>query len=168
MRGNVVRCRHVVGVSDDATERARIIDLGLVSTDNRGRGPTGGTGRRAIVNPMSLEHDIEDADAYERPGVIAIVEEGGERIIQLSGEIDSLVVAAYEESPSAQADRFSPPNVIDASAVTFLDGRGLRFLVGRTRASRCAGGRPVLRRPARVVRRVVDVAGAAHLFTITL
>ena len=116
---------------------------------------------------MTLQHDFAEADVHEQTGAIAIVQEGGVRVIRLSGEIDSQVVAAYEESSSAHADRFRPANVIDASAVTFLDGRGLRFLVRRTRASQCAGGRPVLRRPARVVRRVVDIAGAADLFTIT-
>lgn len=95
------------------------------------------------------------------------MDEAGERIIRLSGEIDSAVVAAYEQSPTALTDRSHPAQVIDASAVTFLDGRGLRFLVRRTRASTCAGGRLVLRRPARIVRRVVDLAGAADLFTIT-
>jgi anti-anti-sigma factor len=116
---------------------------------------------------MTQQHNIAATDVCEQTGVIAIVEEGGVRIIRLSGEIDSQVVAAYEESPIALADRLRPANVIDASAVTFLDGRGLRFLVRRTRASRRAGGRPVLRRPARVVRRVVDIAGAGDLFTIT-
>jgi anti-anti-sigma factor len=116
---------------------------------------------------MTQQHDIAGTDVHERTGAIAIVEEGGERVIRLSGEIDSQVVADYEESPTARADRFHPANVIDASAVTFLDGRGLRFLIRRTRASRRAGGRPVLRHPARVVRRIVDMAGAADLFTIT-
>jgi anti-anti-sigma factor len=116
---------------------------------------------------MTQQQDIAGADVQEQTGAIAIVEEGGERVIRLSGEIDSQVVAAYEESPTALADRFRPADVIDASAVTFLDGRGLRFLIRRTRASRRAGGRPVLRHPARVVRRVVDMAGAADLFTIT-
>lgn len=96
-----------------------------------------------------------------------IVVEGGEWVLRLSGEIDSEVVSAYEEGPTAQADRFHPADVIDASAVTFLDGRGLRFLVRRSRTSRCSGARLVLRRPTRVVRRVVDLAGAAEFFTIT-
>jgi anti-anti-sigma factor len=116
---------------------------------------------------MTQQHDVAGAGMHEQTGVIAIVEEGGERVIRLSGEIDSQVVADYEESPTARADRFHPANVIDASAVTFLDGRGLRFLIRRTRASRQAGSRPVLRHPARVVRRIVDMAGAADLFTIT-
>jgi anti-anti-sigma factor len=116
---------------------------------------------------MTHESSPAYTEPHEHPGVIAIVDEGGERIIRLSGEIDSAAVAAYEKSPTALPDRFRPASIVDASAVTFLDGRGLRFLVRRTRASRCAGVPPVLRRPTRVVRRVVDLAGAAELFTIT-
>jgi anti-anti-sigma factor len=94
------------------------------------------------------------------PGSIAVVEEGGVRVLRLSGEIDSQVVAAYGNgSPS--------PAVIDASGVTFLDCRGLRFLVRQTGAARRAGGELVLRRPARVVRRVLDATGSGGLFTIT-
>jgi anti-anti-sigma factor len=115
---------------------------------------------------MTEKHEISGAGLDELPGGIAVVDEGGQRVIRLTGEIDSLVVAAYEES--AAADRYGPPQVIDASDVTFLDGRGLRFLVRRTRDAQNAGGHPVLRRPAHVVQRVVEVAGAAHLFTITL
>jgi len=57
--------------------------------------------------------------------------------------------------------------VIDASAVTFLDCRGLRFLVRESAAARRAGRAPALRRPPRVVRRVLCATGAAELFTIT-
>jgi anti-anti-sigma factor len=100
------------------------------------------------------------------PGRIAVVDEGGRPVIRLSGEIDTLVVEAYERHLPGACGR--PPAVIDASEVTFLDGRGLRFLVRTTRAARRAGAHPVLRSPARVVRRVVDLTGSAGTFTITL
>jgi anti-anti-sigma factor len=103
---------------------------------------------------------------YDLPGRIAVVDEDGQPVIRLSGEIDALVIDAYERGLPGLGDR--PPVVIDASEVTFLDGRGLRFLVRTTRAARRAGGHPVLRRPARVVRRVVDLSGSAGTFTITL
>jgi anti-anti-sigma factor len=116
---------------------------------------------------MTITADIASTERYELSGDIAVVEERGERIIRLSGEIDSNVVAEYEGNPRTLADRCAPASVIDTSGVTFLDGRGLGFLVRRARASRRAGGRPVLRRPANVVRRLVDLAGATNEFTIT-
>jgi anti-anti-sigma factor len=96
------------------------------------------------------------------PGAISLVEEEGVPVLRLCGEIDSTVVAAYEDVATGQAA------VVDASRVTFLDCRGLGLLVRRTQDVRRAGQQPVLRRPARIVRRVVDVAGAGSLFTITL
>ena len=93
-------------------------------------------------------------------GEIAIVEERGVPVARLRGDIDSVVVAAY--------DRRGPfPAVIDASGVTFLDCRGLGFLIRQTRAARRDGSRPLLRRPPRIVRRVIDLADATELFTLT-
>lgn len=101
----------------------------------------------------------------ELPGAISLVEEDGVPVLLLCGEIDSLVVAAYEDATAGRAGQAA---VVDASRVTFLDCRGLGLLVRRTQDARRAGRRPVLRRPARIVRRVVHIAGAASLFTITL
>ena len=96
------------------------------------------------------------------PGAISLVDEEGVPVLRLCGEIDSTVVEAYDDAAAGQAA------VVDASRVTFLDCRGLGLLVRRTQDARRAGQRPVLRRPARIVRRVVDIAGAGSLFTITL
>jgi anti-anti-sigma factor len=96
----------------------------------------------------------------ELPGAIAVVDENGVPVIRLTGEIDAQVVAAWDDAPSAA--------VIDASGVTFLDCRGLGFLIRQARAARGAGAQPVLRRPTRIVRRVIDLAGAGACFTITL
>ena len=98
------------------------------------------------------------------PGTISLVDEEGVPVLRLCGEIDSTVVAAYEDATAGLPRQAA---VIDASRVTFLDCRGLGLLVRRTEDSRRAGQRPVLRRPARIVRRVVDVAGAGSLFTVT-
>lgn len=97
-------------------------------------------------------------------GAIAVVDEDGVPVLRLCGEIDEAVVAAYDGVvPTGR-----PAAVIDASAVTFLDGRGLRFLLRSTQATSSGGVRPVLRRPARVVRRVIDLAGVRTCFTIGL
>jgi anti-anti-sigma factor len=93
------------------------------------------------------------------PGSIAVVDEDGVRVLLLRGEIDSCVVDAYGGAAP-------PPAVIDASGVTFLDCRGLGLLVRLADAARDRGARPVLRRPARVVRRVIDLAGAEGRFTV--
>ena len=105
------------------------------------------------------------ATVDQLPGAISFVDEDGVPVLRLYGEIDSTVVEAYED---ATGERSRQAAVVDASRVTFLDCRGLGLLVRRTQDVRRAGQRPVLRRPARIVRRVVDVAGAGGLFTIAL
>jgi anti-anti-sigma factor len=104
--------------------------------------------------------------AADRPaGCISVVDEGGVPVLRLAGEIDDAAVAAWDAAPHGGDG--PAPAVIDASGVTFLDCRGLRFLVRQTGAARRAGGELVLRRPARVVRRVLDATGSGGLFTIT-
>jgi anti-anti-sigma factor len=97
-------------------------------------------------------------------GTITVVEDGGELVVRLTGEIDSLVVAA--QGGAATSAGALVPAVVDASAVTFLDGRGLRLLVRLAEGARRAGRPLVLRRPTRPVRRVLEVAGVAALFTV--
>ena len=73
---------------------------------------------------------------------------------------------AHEEASGA--DGCAPfPTVIDASAVTFLDCRGLGYLIRRTGAERRDNRRPQLRCPSRIVRRVIGLAQAEELFTVT-
>lgn len=103
---------------------------------------------------------VEDAPM----GSIDVEEEGGVAVLRLSGEIDAAAVAAYDRTHPLDA---TAPAIIDASRVTFLDCRGLRFLVRESAAARRAGRAPSLRRPPRVVRRVLDATGAGGLFTIT-
>ena len=103
--------------------------------------------------------------AEDAAGCIAVVDEDGVSVLCLHGEIDSAVVADYDEGTAPWSG--THPSVIDASDVTFLDCRGLRLLVRATGAVRRAGCRPVLRRPTRVVRRVIRVTGTEELFTIT-
>jgi anti-anti-sigma factor len=97
-------------------------------------------------------------------GSIDVAEEGGVAVLRLHGEIDEAAVAAYDRAHPGDG---TVPAVIDASAVTFLDCRGLRFLVRESAAARRAGRAPALRRPPRVVRRVLGATGAEGLFTIT-
>jgi anti-anti-sigma factor len=109
---------------------------------------------------MTVEENGPVPARDDLPGRIAIVEEAGIPVARLSGDIDAVVVAAYD-----RGDPF--PAVIDASDVTFLDCRGLGFLIRQTGAARRAGRRPQLRRPPRIVRRVLDLAEARDMFTVT-
>jgi anti-anti-sigma factor len=99
----------------------------------------------------------------ERAGAIRLVEEAGEPVLRLVGDIDGSVVSAYQLRAT---DGGAPvaTRVVDASAVTYLDCRALRFLAQQAGAD---DHRPVLLlRPTRVVRRLVDLTGSAARFAI--
>jgi len=102
-------------------------------------------------------------DAQATPahsGGIDLVEQDGVQVLRLRGEVDGVVVAAWQAAaavPRAAA-------AVDASAATFLDCRGLRMLLQETAAARRSGRLPELRRPSRAVSRLVEMAGAAPLF----
>ncbi|MGY1858035.1 STAS domain-containing protein [Modestobacter sp. SYSU DS0290] len=94
-------------------------------------------------------------------GRIDLVEEGGVPVLRLHGEVDTLVVEAWD---TAAVPGARPAEAVDLSRATFLDCRGLRLLVRETAAARRAGLLPELRRPSPGVRRLVEATGAAPLF----
>ena len=94
-------------------------------------------------------------------GAIDLVEQDGVQVLRLRGEVDGLVVAAWQDAAPATPRAAA---AVDASAATFLDCRGLRMLVQETAATRRSGRLPELRRPSRAVSRLVEAAGAAQLF----
>jgi anti-anti-sigma factor len=99
--------------------------------------------------------------SLELPGAIQLVEEDGEPVLRLSGEVDSLVVDDWHATGPRGA---RAAVAVDVSAATFLDCRGLRLLVRETEPTRRSGRVPELRHPTRAVRRVVEMSGAAPLF----
>ena len=95
------------------------------------------------------------------PGDIDLVEEDGGPVLRLRGEVDSLVVAAYDAAPSPGR---RPAVAVDLSAATFLDGPGLRLLLRATEATRRSGRLPELRRASHTVQRMIEIAGVQRLF----
>ena len=91
------------------------------------------------------------------PGRIDLVDEDGVAVLRLHGEVDTLVVDAWDDARTAA-------DAVDLSDATFLDCRGLRLILRTTDDARRAGRVPELRRPSRTVRRMLEVAGAAPLF----
>jgi anti-anti-sigma factor len=94
-------------------------------------------------------------------GGIDLVEQDDGPVLRLRGEVDSLVVAAWQAEARSE---LRAAVAVDVSAATFLDCRGLRMLLRETDETRRAGRLPELRRPSRMVRRMVELSGAAPLF----
>ena len=101
------------------------------------------------------------------PGTIAILQQNGERVLVLSGEIDVNTVQAFEARTGSAGPAPSPTTSVaaaDVTAVTFIDCYGLGFLVRCTQAARASGRRPLLRGPTPPVQRVLQLTGLTALF----
>ena len=102
------------------------------------------------------------------PGTIAILQQNGERVMLLSGEIDVDTVQAFEARTGSAGSAPLPSTsvaVADVTAVTFIDCYGLSFLVRGTQAARASGRRPILRGPTPPVQRVLRLTGLTALFS---
>lgn len=99
-------------------------------------------------------------EVQQLSGGIDLVEEDGVTVLRLRGEVDGLVVDAWDAvgAPTAGAD------AVDVSAATFVGGRALRLIVRETEQARRTGRVPELRRPSPTVRRMLEITGAARLF----
>jgi len=96
----------------------------------------------------------------ELPGGIDLVEEEGGPVLRLCGEVDALVVAAYDAAPHGPRSAVA----VDLSAATFLDVPGLRLLLRATEGTRRSGRVPELRRASHTVQRMVEIAGVERMF----
>jgi anti-anti-sigma factor len=113
----------------------------------------------AGIDAVSIDEQAGPGNA----GEIDLVEQDGVQVLRLRGEVDRLVVAAWEAA-APPAPRAAV--AVDASAATFLDCRGLRLLLQETATARRSGRLPELRRPSSMVRRMVEIAGASPLFAV--
>jgi anti-anti-sigma factor len=108
---------------------------------------------------------IDHRSARTLTGDIHLVDQDGMSVLRLRGEVDSAAVAAWRAAAPAGP---RSPVAVDASAATYLDCRGLRLLVQETEGARRSGRLPELRGPSRLVRRMVELSGAAPLFATVL
>jgi anti-anti-sigma factor len=96
------------------------------------------------------------------PGSLTIEHEaGGQRVLRLSGDVDSAVVAEYE---SRQGSLPVVVDAIDAGAVSFLGSAGLAVMVRYAEAGSADGRRPVLRAASAPVDQLLRVAGMETYF----
>lgn len=89
----------------------------------------------------------------------------GRATVHLAGELDlasrGIVYRALAQAASASAE-----TVLDLSRVTFIDVAGLRFLLIAQRDARAASQRLIIRRPHRVVRRLLVLTGVLALLEL--
>jgi anti-sigma B factor antagonist len=83
-------------------------------------------------------------------------------VLVLSGEIDS-----YTAPDLASRLNDAKVEIVDLSAVTFIDSSGLRTLIEADRSRQDDGGRIVLRAPSAPVQRLLEISGLAGHFDLT-
>ena len=92
-----------------------------------------------------------------RPFNVTVTEQSEGVVVRVFGEVD-IVTAPVLKRHLESAIASGRTVVIDLAETTFLDARGVGVLVGaRTRIAE-SGGRLLLRRPPRLVRRVLELA----------
>ena len=83
-------------------------------------------------------------------------------VLVLSGEIDS-----YTAPDLASRLNDAKVEIVDLSAVTFIDSSGLRTLIEADRSRQDDGARIVLRAPSAPVQRLLEISGLAGHFDLT-
>jgi anti-sigma B factor antagonist len=96
---------------------------------------------------------------------VRVIDVEGEPIVEVSGEIDlharlELVTAISQASTAGQR------LVIDLSQTTFIDSAAVKALLDAWRSQKEAGQVLVLREPAPVVVRTLEIAGLAYMLHV--
>ena len=81
-------------------------------------------------------------------------------IVVISGELDVTVIPQLSRQLGQLAVSHPPPLIFDLAGVGFLDCAAARLIVGTAR-SLAGGGRPVIRHPQPIVRRLLELTGLA-------
>lgn len=93
-----------------------------------------------------------------RPFNVTLTEQAEGVIVRVSGEVDIVTAPVLQRHLDSAIASGRPTVVIDLSATTFLDARGVGALVAARKQITRNGGRLVLRKPPALVRRVLEVA----------
>jgi anti-anti-sigma factor len=87
------------------------------------------------------------------------VDQAGELVVALSGELDSSNVASLEEALASVTAEPCPRLVFELDGLRFMDSAGIAVLVGAARKADDVQ----LRHPSPVVRRVIEITGLSDL-----
>ena len=97
--------------------------------------------------------------------VVTVGAEDGELVVYLVGDLD-LSVRDHIVEALTHASAMTHRLVIDLSRTTFIDSTGLKALVDVWRCREDAGRELVVREPAPVVVRTLEMAGLADLLPV--
>ena len=93
-----------------------------------------------------------------RPFGVTLTEQAEGIVVVVTGEVDIVTAPVLARHLEAAAAAGRPVVVIDLSATTFLDARGVAALVTARHEIVASGGRVAISRPPPLVRRVLELA----------
>lgn len=90
----------------------------------------------------------------------------GEARLSVGGEIDLLTAASLVEAAGQPLDQKPSALVLDLAGVTFCDSAGVAALVKIYHRAAQAGAQVRVRRPAEMVRHVLEISGVDRVITV--
>lgn len=97
---------------------------------------------------------------------VTLTEQAEGVIVRAAGEIDIVTAPVLQRHLDLAVSTRRPVVVLDLSATTFLDARGIAAIVTARKQLAANGGRLVIRRPPALVRRVLELADQVDRVTI--
>jgi anti-sigma B factor antagonist len=93
---------------------------------------------------------------------IAVSENGGVRLLRLTGELDMAGVDRFERLLTADQTSEAATFVLDMRGLTFIDSSGLRALIMADQRVRAEGGRFIVVRGPDQVNQVLEMTGVGQ------
>lgn len=100
--------------------------------------------------------------------LVKIRNENGAMVASIAGDIDHHSAREMRLRIDAEFEKSGAPSLIlDMSGVKFMDSSGLGLILGRFTKASAAGASFGVVNPSQSVKRVLDIAGADRLISIT-
>jgi len=93
-------------------------------------------------------------------------EHEGRPVLVVAGEIDLAIAARFAQELESLVADSGGNGAVDLSGVGFIDSSGIRELLKAKRAALASGGDLLLLHPSAACRRVLEISGVLHEFTV--
>ena len=93
-------------------------------------------------------------------------EHEGRPVLAVAGEIDLAIAARFAQELESLVADSGGNGAVDLSGVGFIDSSGIRELLKAKRAALASGGDLLLLHPSAACRRVLEISGVLHEFTV--
>jgi anti-sigma B factor antagonist len=118
---------------------------------------------RGTLDPISTPSDNSKTDPDAR---FHVETDGQATLVRLAGDIDVYNSPRVAQGLEQLIRQGHVTIILALEKLHFIDSSGLGVLVRAAKQARDAGGQLTLRAPSRSVRKVLEITGLNHIFTI--